>query len=70
MEIFNANSFRTFVNENVEDQDIIDEVATLTNKHLEDIIIPHIDKESLSKIINQAFSSTVDNMIKTNQYRS
>lgn len=60
MDIFNANDFREFVNNNVDDKDIVEEVATLTNKQLEEIIAVYIDKEALSQIARKTFQDTVD----------
>lgn len=62
MDIFNANDFREFVNNNVDDQDIVEEVATLTNKHLEEIIAVYINKEALSQLARKTFQDTVDSM--------
>lgn len=62
MDIFNANDFREFVNNNVDDQDIVEEVATLTNKHLEEIIAVYIDKEALSQLARKTFQDTVNGM--------
>ena len=62
MDIFNANDFREFVNNNVDDQDVVEEVATLTNKHLEEIIAVYIDKEALSELARKTFQDTVDSM--------
>lgn len=62
MDIFNANDFREFVNNNVDDQDIVEEVATLTNKHLEEIIAVYIDKEALSQLARKTFQNTVNGM--------
>lgn len=60
MDIFSANDFRAFVNENVTDEHIIEEVSTMTNKHLEEMIVPHINKDALSKVIAQAFRNTIN----------
>jgi len=62
MDIFNANDFREFVNNNVDDENIVKEVATLTNKHLEEIIAVYIDKEAISQLARKTFQDTVDSM--------
>lgn len=68
MDIFNANDFREFVNNNVDDQDIVEEVATLTNKHLEEIIAVYIDKEALSQLARKTFQDTVNGMKQQRQF--
>ena len=60
MDIFGANDFRTFVNNNVTDEQLKEQVATMTNKHLEEVIIPHIDRKALNEVIVQAFYDTIN----------
>lgn len=62
MKMFNANDFRDFVNKNIRDENILEKVQMITNKHLEELIEPNINRTEISKVIEQAFIKTIDDI--------
>ena len=62
LKIFNANDFRDFVNKNIRDEEILEKVQMITNKHLEELIEPNVNRTEISKVIEQAFIKTIDDI--------
>ena len=62
VKMFDANDFRDFVNENIRDEEILEKVQMITNKNLEELIEPNVNRTEISKIMEQAFIKTIDDI--------
>ena len=62
VKMFDANDFRYFVNENIRDEEILEKVQMITNKNLEELIEPNVNRTEISKIMEQAFIKTIDDI--------
>ena len=62
VKMFDANDFRDFVNENIRDEEILEKVQMITNKNLEELIEPNVNRTEISKIMEQPFIKTIDDI--------